>query len=236
MKEFGKSLILICSLHLIICLTIFSQTKPVSIKFDEYSEESGANLKLLAEKTKRFAKHLRKLPKSTKGVIIYYTNVHEADCCSKTKSIAEQRNDYVRNLLTNKYKISPARVVSKPSAYRYFSEIEFWHQPKNAEIPTDTPNANADFFCPIISIEGDEVIIDKNKTVSFLAKYAGGNQEVVFNWSVSTGRIIKGQGTGIIEVDLTETNSKEIEIVLSLRDCCFELLCTPASFKAKIEN
>ena len=234
MKRFSKSLVLICSLHLIICFTAFSQSKPSSIKFDEYSEESGANLKLLAEKTKRFARHLQKLPKSTKGVIVYYLKSSEEDFIADKRFSAEERNEYVRNLLIKKHRILPARIISKKSSYRIANEIEFWIQPQNAEFPLATPNIAVDCFCPEINIDGTKTVNDKTKPLSFSANVTGvdlGN--ISYRWKVSDGEIIEGQGTPTIKVDLTKINAAEISVTVQIMGICGDFC--ENSFTTKIK-
>ncbi|MGI8885212.1 MAG: hypothetical protein ACR2IA_13320 [Pyrinomonadaceae bacterium] len=221
MKGFSKAFVLICSLHLIICFTVFSQNKPISVKFDEYSEESGVNLKLLAEKTKRFAKHLQKLPKSTNGVIIYYLKSGEADFSTDKRFSAEERNNYVRNLLIKKHRILPTRIVSKTSFFRIDNEIEFWIQPQNAEFPIDTPNISVDCFCPEINMDGSKVVNNKTKPLSFSASVTGvdlGN--ISYRWKVSDGEIIEGQRTPTIKVDLTKFSGSEISATVQIIGIC----------------
>lgn len=235
MKGFGKSLVLICSLPLIICFTVFSQNKSDSIKFDEYSEESGANLKLLAEKTKRFAKHLRKLPKTTKGVIIYYSSIKEKiDFCEEKRNIADERNDYIRDLLIKKYKISPARVISKDGNLSNDTEIDFWVQPNGAESPEVDFRMAVDCFCPVITIDGNEYTYNKIKPLIFTAKISSGSDEINFKWTVSSGEIIEGQGTPEIKVDISKTNAAQITADFEIEAACCGICINKASFTTKI--
>lgn len=60
----------------------FGQEKSIAFKFDEYSEKDDANLDALTKKTKQFAKQLKKLPKTTKGLIRFYPEISKIKCFS----------------------------------------------------------------------------------------------------------------------------------------------------------
>ncbi|HEY0658562.1 MAG TPA: hypothetical protein VGD05_08810 [Pyrinomonadaceae bacterium] len=236
MKKPNKSFALVCLLNLLFCYTAFSQNKTSSIMFDKYSEESGTNLNLLAEKTKRFAKHLQKLPKSTKGVIIYYLKADEEDFISGKKFSSEERNDYVRNLLIENYGILSSRIVSKRSAYRISNEIEFWIQPRNAAFPKDTPKMYVDCFCPEIKIDGSKVVDDKTEPQFFSVSIIGGSAEnISYKWKVSDGEIIGGQGRSVIKVDLTKVNTNEISATVKIDGICGDFCPNIVSFTTKIK-
>lgn len=225
---------LVCSMHLIICLTAFSQTKPVPMKFDDYSEESGENISLLARKTRRFAALLQKLPKSTKGVIAYYVNSTEADFCSD-KPTAEKRNDYVRALLIKKYGMLAERIISKDGAYRNSTEIEFWLQPKDAESPVPAITRTGDCHCPTISVDGAEFTYYKALPLIFTANITGGdNSKRSYKWTVSGGEIIEGQGTPEIKVDISKINALQVKVDFEIDAVCCGLCINTTSFTTKI--
>ena len=207
------------------------------MKIDEYSEESGVNLKLLAEKTKRFAKHLQKLPKSTKGVIIYYATIRErTEACEEKRYTADERNDYIRNLLIKKYKLSSDRVVSEDGNLSSDTEIEFWVQPKDAESPKVDSRIVVDCFCPKTTIDGNEYTYNKIKPLIFTANILGNNDVTNFRWTVSSGEIIEGQGTPEIKVDISKTNAAQVTADVKADATCCGLCPNEASFTTKIYN
>lgn len=71
--------------------------------------------------------------------------------------------------------------------------------------------------CPNVSVTcPDRVEVDQ--PVTFTSSLAGGSGNVtpIFNWTVSAGRIIDGQGTGSIKVDTTGLAGQTIHATLSL--------------------
>jgi hypothetical protein len=237
MQTYRISFILLLFLCVSFNFSAFSQSKTYSLKFDEYDEANGENLSLLAEKTKRFAKHLQNLPKETKGVIIYYLDATKVDFCSDRKSAAEERNDYVRELLIEKYKISPERIVSKFSAYRGSTELEFWIQSKDARFPIATPNMFVDCFCPTITVKGSEIFSDKTKPLIFNAFVSGFvDEKVSYKWKISAGEIIEGQGTSEIKVDASKINAEEITATFQIIGMCCSFCIDTDAFTTKIQN
>lgn len=221
------------------CNFAFGQTKAVALKFWEYSEKNGANLDELTNKTKQFAKKLKQSSKTTKGFIFYYTELGEKNVkyCSKDKLTAEKRSDFVRNLLISKYKISPRRIISKDASLRDETELEFWLVPNDAEIPRASPNAYIDCVCPTLSIDGEAVFTNKNNPLTFTANASGGAvDDFTYEWNVSAGKIINGQGTPTIQLDLSKTNVKEVTASIELKTkCCFTCY-SKESFITKISQ
>ncbi len=114
------------------CSFAFGQEKPVALKFWQYSEKNGANLDELTNKTKQFAKKLKKLPKSTKELVNVYTKLYEVKCFSEKSTTAAEREKYVFDLLTKKFKVPKERLIFDSGRQRNETEIEFWLLPKDA--------------------------------------------------------------------------------------------------------
>lgn len=65
----------------------------------------------------------------------------------------------------------------------------------------ECPNCNAVCECPTLSVSGPAGITEPNGEMTFTANLSGGTQDApTFNWTVSSGEIISGQGTPTITV------------------------------------
>lgn len=60
--------------------------------------------------------------------------------------------------------------------------------------------------CPVFSVDPPTAPTEAEETMIFTANVSGGNAEsIIYNWTISNGKIIEGQGTPVITV---ATNSK----------------------------
>ncbi len=71
--------------------------------------------------------------------------------------------------------------------------------------------------CPTVSVSGPSAVVQPGETMTFTANVSGGSQTgVTYNWSVSNGTIVEGQGTPSITVstqnlvDTTVTATVEV--------------------------
>ncbi len=239
MKKLSFQFIFTLLICFAFCSFAFSQEKPVAVKYDEYSEKNGVNLKLLDEKIKRFVKQLRRLPKTTKGMILYFSEIWEVDCFSDEKSSAEKREEFTKNLLLQKYKIASPQIVIKHSGrYRNNTKIEFWFVPQNASDP-ESPGTFVDCFYPTLEAKGIEVVSDKNKPLIFTANISGMATPLglAFTWEISDGEIIEGKESPILKVDISKVKAKEITATFKIKglDKGIGELCTnSASFTTRV--
>jgi hypothetical protein len=62
--------------------------------------------------------------------------------------------------------------------------------------------------CPSITVTCPDAVLGGNTPIRFIASATGSkpSNEVLYNWSVSKGRISQGQGTAIIEVEVTDVD------------------------------
>jgi len=79
--------------------------------------------------------------------------------------------------------------------------------------------------CPNVTIECPDRV-ELNQPLTFRSTVTGGSANVVpvYNWSVSAGRIIDGQGTGTIHVDTTGLAGQTVTATLSVGG--YNLDCT----------
>lgn len=71
-------------------------------------------------------------------------------------------------------------------------------------------------LCPTVSISCSNSM--DNQTITFEATVADGGAEMkpIYNWSVTAGKIISGQGTSKLIVDISELSSRSITASVSL--------------------
>src|SRR6185369_6500209 len=116
--------------------------------------------------------------------------------------------------LYNSYAIPKERIISINGGYRELATLEFWIVPKDAEMPDLTPTFSIDdiIYCPEINIGGDGFRHTREQPLKFSVAVSGdgANKSYPVEWSISAGKIMSGQGTDSIQVDLTETGAKKI--------------------------
>lgn len=65
----------------------------------------------------------------------------------------------------------------------------------------ECPDCVEECSCPTVSVTGPSGTVQLGETMTFTANLNGGNQDApTFNWTVSTGTIVEGQGTPTITV------------------------------------
>ncbi len=189
-------------LNLAFVVSLQAQTE--AVKIDDYAETTKENLELLAKKTKSFAERLKKEPESSRAFVIYYLNESTGSCKEKSKTKVEERVEFVKDQLTNKYKISSDRIVVSADRFRNDTRVEFWIAPQGVREPTGEGGFISDCFCSDLRISTNlGMPFGENEIVSFTAKIEGVFYESI-KWSVSEGEITDGQGTSAIKVNVSK--------------------------------
>lgn len=200
---FNKLFILSCLL--LISLSVLAQENKWAIKFDEFSKTRNSGL--LTDRTNRFIKQMAKEPQINKAVIIYYNP-------RKGLYGLEEWVEYALGMLKRSNKIATERIVLIDGGVRETESLEFWIVPEGAELPKPNPHFDESeaISCPEIRVAGDGFQLEKDKPLKFSVNVKGGEVtgERDFQWRVSSGKIINGQGTNRIEIDLSETDVKNI--------------------------
>lgn len=190
---------------------IFAQTKPVALKFDEFDDTSGDQFYPydginLSQRIDRLVKQAKK-DRRVKIYIIYYRarQLNERDVYKIQNWADSTKNDviYKANL---DYEV----VITIDGGYRENNTLEYWIVPKNAEPPKPSPtfDKSESVVCKEVRVYSDA---DNDKTINFTARtsYPPKAGEA-FQWKVSAGDIIAGQGTNKITVDLKNVSDKHI--------------------------
>ncbi len=219
---------------LIFTFQLFAQNNNVALKFDEFSylqNQYGtyySSPKISDyDRTIRFAQEVTK-HKDSNAYVIFYNQRKGKYPLDKATTESQE----VVRFLTNKpkytdyrpnpkYPISPERVIVIDGGYREEATLEFWIVPQNAEPPKPTPTFSLSEIavCPEINVAGDGFRKDRNQPLKFSVaiKDEEPNSKLSLEWSVSVGKIIKGQNTNQIEVDLSETNDKFISASVQVK-------------------
>jgi hypothetical protein len=70
--------------------------------------------------------------------------------------------------------------------------------------------------CPTLTVTCPEAV-ESGKTIKFKANVTGGkSKEITYNWTVDKGKIMVGQGTATIEVDLEGQDCKNVTATVEL--------------------
>jgi hypothetical protein len=206
-------------------LTLYSQVKNSAIKFDEFSDFPAETDSPLYDRIERFARRMKREPLSTKAVVIFY-NQRKGKYPLEGGKVWGYRTG---NYLNNSFKIAEVRVAVIDGGYRDFPTLEFWIVPKGAEMPAPTPafSKNETVYCPEINVAGDGFRHDRNEPLKFSVAIngAGTNESFPLEWSVSAGKIIGGQGTNQIQIDLSETDAKKITAAVIVKGLAPECDC-----------
>jgi hypothetical protein len=193
---------------LLFTFPLFAQDKPVALKFDEVTDYLAERFSLFYKRADRFGERLRIEPKNKNVVIIYYNPRKGTYPLETSRELAEHISSY------KLYFVEKERIKLVDGGYREYPTLEFWIAPPGAEIPAPTPTFTKDeiVYCPEINVAGDGFRKDRRQPLKFsvVIKGEAPDSKLSLEWNVSAGKIIKGQNTNQIEIDLSETNDKFI--------------------------
>lgn len=92
--------------------------------------------------------------------------------------------------------------------------------------------------CPVIKIGCSSSKPCCGATYNFTANITGGyvDRKPTYKWSVSSGKITKGQGTGSIDVDVTCGDGKPITITVEIGNVIPDGCSSSASYTTECEK
>jgi hypothetical protein len=206
---------------LILTSQFFAQTKLVALKFDEFDDTSEVNFYpyegfCLSERIERFISQIKK--ESGKRIYIVYYKAQKTDKGNENKSynLAEQ----TRWKILDKTKLEREDVILIDGGYREKNTLEYWIAPKNAEPPKPTSgfDTSESIVCPNIYVQGDGFEYDRSKIVKFSVYIyqSEPKKEFTYKWKTSDGKILNGQSTDAIDVDLSNTNTKTVSAFVEI--------------------
>lgn len=139
---------------------------------------------------------------------------------NRTVSVSTRASDPENDVLTYNYTVSGGRIVgtganvswdlssAQPGTYTITTGVD---DGCGVCGKTDTqtirveecPDCELPCSCPTLSVSGPSGITSPGSTMTFTANVSGGS-DVTYNWTVSAGTIVSGQGTPSITVSTTE--------------------------------
>lgn len=208
-----------CSLFFVSIVS--AQEKPQAIYVGE-AQASGKDLSAFEAMVERLVVKLLSEPVTTNGLIGIY---EQGELGDKVRSISSKYPQLKNKIF---YTLGKKTFRPEPSL-----SVAFWIVPKDAELP-DLGCVIPVCECPTLSVSGFETFVSQTAHPTFTANTKGGddNVKISYNWKVSAGKIIKGQGTATIEVDAESAN--EIIATVEIGGFCAECDRTN-SFKTKIQ-
>lgn len=132
---------------------------------------------------------------------------------SYNRSIAEMRGGALRQYLTPLgFDYKNIKVIE--GGYRQVATTELWIVPRGAQPPIATPTFKPEdvAYCPFVRVDSLPYVPKTNGSIEFKAAVSVNDSKVqpVFDWKVSQGKIVRGQGTDTIAVDLPADASGEV--------------------------
>lgn len=141
------------------------------------------------------------------------------------------------NMLGYEHTISGGRIIgegakviwdmtgAKPGTYQIRIDIEDkLKNEKRAETKIITvidQDCSGDCFCPTIAVNTSASAVKAGETLTFTANVSGGSSDIFYNWIVSDGEIIEGQGTPVIKVATTsKTAGKIVKATVEIDGIC----------------
>jgi hypothetical protein len=85
----------------------------------------------------------------------------------------------------------------------------------------ECPDCIAPCECPTVSVTGPSAVVQPGETMTFTANLNGGSQDApTYNWTVSTGTIVEGQGTPTITVSTEGLRDVTITATVDIGGLC----------------
>lgn len=92
----------------------------------------------------------------------------------------------------------------------------------------ECPDCVAPCECPTVSVTGPSAAVEPGQTMTFTANLNGGGQDApTYNWNVSAGTIVEGQGTPTITVSTEGLTNTTVTATVDIGGLC--ATCPPVS-------
>lgn len=171
----------------------------------KYEEEE----KLMKRHMFRYARQLRR-EKAQAYIIGYAPRVAEWEIYNR--SYGAMRAGQARSRLSEFFDYN--RIQTIDGGFRETAITELWIVPPGAQPPRPTPTIAPEdvAHCPFLRVKGSPYVPQPNSPLKFQAnlEFNGKKLQPVFLWKVSEGKIINGQGTDRIEVEVSSGASGKV--------------------------
>lgn len=220
-KHLSKIFFLSIFLYAFSLAIVAQEEKPRVIEVGQVGERSDeTRIDKLTEILENFISHLEKEPATTKGFINVPVNT---ELGKKIKLFVANAGMESRVMYLSD---------SKNPKYNHTYVINFLLVPQGAEIPKIYTLGPC--ICPTLDIHAPEIVTNQNSVLIFEAKVGDGDIDgLSYNWYVSAGKIIEGQGTPTIKVEAEGV--KEVKATVQIGGFC-ETCARTVSFTTKIED
>jgi hypothetical protein len=175
-------------------------------KFDEYVLEGEQRWSRLTP----FVKQLKREPRRLGYIIVY---AERKIVGSGVYYDGEDWKNWVFHNLTAQG-LSRDRFVTVNGGLRDQDMIELWLVTPGGPTPVPTPTATETIVCPSVTVLGNVWVRSRKQPVTFRTNLSAWQvysfPNVVYNWTVSSGKILSGQGTNTIRVDVSQSAENRI--------------------------
>ncbi len=186
---------------------------------DEFFMRGNNNNEVLVEKTRTFLAKLKNEKDTVRGAIIFYDTGRLEDEGITNRIVADKTNQtLVRRLVAIEPDIDPSRIRFIEGKLTGRPGIQYWLIPEKAEFPTPFDSDwHPPCACFTMAVYGPLETNYPSKGIKFFAWVGNGSKQASFtyNWTVSGGKIVAGQATDEIRVEIT-AGVKEVTASLEL--------------------
>lgn len=171
----------------------------------KYEEEE----KVMKRHMLRYAGQLRR-ERAHAYIIGYSPRVVEWEIYNR--SYGDMRAGQARERLSEFFDYK--RITTIDGGFRERAITELWIVPPGAQPPEPTPTVRPEdvAHCPFLRISGSPYIPQPNSALEFKAIVESNDKKIqpTFSWKVSQGKIINGQGTDTIAVEIPDSASGDV--------------------------
>ena len=204
-----------------------------------YESDNDSDYSELKDRTFRFLESLHAAPPQSRGAITINPKFRfEGDCVDGVRSADVAAEKFLRELLkgrSNKHRERIVILIGEASAR---SRILFWLVPRGAETPLVPESGfHPPCCCPSADIVGPHEIMTGTVGAVFIADVRPKLRVPTFTWKVSTGRILAGQDTAKIVVDVGKSKTDELTVTVEIGGTDLSCNCpTSLSHVVKIRS
>jgi hypothetical protein len=157
----------------------------------------------ITRRTDRLMRYLR----THKGSRVYIISYHARKSTPEGRSHLGSCGYTLRGSIGWKLNLEDENVISMDGGYRDKEMLEFWIGDRNSSAPIPTPKYNGSLKVECVNLTlYQDFNFDEAKPASFSVNLYP-QVESGYKWTVSNGKILSGQGTGSITVDLMGTKT-----------------------------
>jgi hypothetical protein len=223
------------AIFLLIAVSLF-----VSLGFGSNIEAHKTQFTLnnpTATPTPKFSAQIEKIELDKKQI---YIPCPDGSLPAKDSSCDESRSISVKTIVGNldkigdvsyQYKVSGGNILgqgesviwdlseARPGTYTISATINNDENTQKSETITVLDrDCEGCYFCPSLSVSSSNKVVKAGEIINFTADVFGGAvSDITFNWTISEGEIIEGQGTPSIKVKTTaEMAGKNIKATIEI--------------------